>query len=86
MYVIVRSQTSLIVELIGSELSKLSALELENLPYFDFAYTLASANIDQSVPNLATIYMPIRSQMGVIMGQVKPKHLELFALEFGKNC
>ena len=28
---------------------------------FDFVYTLASANIDQSVPNLATIYLPIRS-------------------------
>ena len=50
----------------------------------DFVYTLASANIDQSVPNLATIYMPIRSQMSSIMGQIEPEHLELFALEFGK--
>ena len=40
---------------------------------FDFVYTLASANIDQSVPNLATIYMPIRSQMGLIMGQFEPE-------------
>ena len=32
-YVIMRSQTSLIMDLIGPELSKLSALELENLPY-----------------------------------------------------
>ena len=39
---------------------------------FDFVYTLASANIDQSVPNLATIYMPIRSQMSSIMGQIEP--------------
>ena len=37
---------------------------------FDFVYTLASANIDQSVPNLATIFMPIRSQMSMIMGQI----------------
>ena len=51
---------------------------------FDFVYTLASANIDQSVPNLATIYMPIRSQMSSIMGQIEPEHTELFALEFGK--
>ena len=51
---------------------------------FDFVYTLASANIDQSVPNLATIYLPIRSRMSLIMEQVKPEHLELFALEFGK--
>ena len=50
---------------------------------FDFIYTLASANIDQSVPNLATIYMPIRSRMSSIMGQIEAEHLELFALEFG---
>ena len=28
--------------------------------------------------------MPIRSQMSLIMGQIEPKHPELFALEFGK--
>ena len=47
-------------------------------------YTLTSANIDQSVPHLATIYMPIRSQMSSIMGQIEHEHTELFALEFGK--
>ena len=57
MYVIIRSRSSSILDLIGPELSKLSALELENLPYLT-VYTLASANIDQSVPNLATIYLP----------------------------
>ena len=36
--------------------TELSALELENLPYVTL-YALASANIDQSVPNLATIYI-----------------------------
>ena len=41
---------------------------------FDFVYTLASANIDQSVQNLATICMPIRSQMNLIMGQIEPEH------------
>ena len=74
---------SSIMELMGPELSKLSVLEFENLPY-DFVYTLASANIDQSVPNLATIYMPIRPRMSLIMGQIELEHLELFALEFGK--
>ena len=39
---------SSIMELIGPELSELSALELENLPYLTLL-TLASANIDQSV-------------------------------------
>ena len=33
MYVIIRSRLSLIMDLIGPELSELSALELENLPY-----------------------------------------------------
>ena len=74
---------SLIIDLIEPELSKLSALELENLPYLT-VYTLASANIDQSVPNLYTIYLPIRSQMSLILEQIKPEHAELFALEFGK--
>ena len=74
---------SCIMELIGPQLSELSALELENLPYLTLL-TLASANIDQSVPNLATIYMPIRFQMSSIMGQIEPEHPDLFALEFGK--
>ena len=51
---------------------------------FDFVYTLASANIDQSVANLATIYLPKRSRMCSIMEQIKPEHPELFALGFGK--
>ena len=33
MYVIIRSRISLIMDLIGPELSQLSALELENVPY-----------------------------------------------------
>ena len=51
---------------------------------FDFVYTLASVNIDQSVPNLATIYMLMRFRMSSIMGQIKQEFMELFALEFGK--
>ena len=47
-------------------------------------YTLASANIDQSVPNLATIYMPIRSRMSSIIGQIELEHPDSLALEFGK--
>ena len=76
----VRPSVSLIMELIGPELSELSALELEKIAIFDFVYTLAS---DQSVPNLVTIYMPVRSRMSLIMGQIEPEYLELFALEFG---
>ena len=83
MYMTIRSWMSSIIDLIRRELSKLSALEFENFPYLT-VYTLASANIDQSVPNLATIYMPIKSQMSLIMGQIELEHPELFALEFGK--
>ena len=71
------------MDLIGPELFELSAIELENLPYLTL-FTLASANIDQSVPNLATIHIPIKSQMNSSIGQIKSEHLELFALEFGK--
>ena len=74
---------SSIMDLIGPELYKLSALEFENLPYLT-DYTQASASIDQSVPNLATIYMPIKSRMSLIMGQIELEHPELLALEFGK--
>ena len=83
MYVIIRSRMSSIMDQIRPELFELSALELENLPYLTLL-TLASANIDQSVPNLATIYLPTRSQMSSIIKQIKPEHPELFALEFGK--
>ena len=54
----------------GPELSKLPALELKKLPYLT-VYNLVSANIDQSVPNLATIYKPIRCQRSLIMGQIE---------------
>ena len=36
MYVIIRSQMTLIMDLIGFDLYELSALELENLPYLTF--------------------------------------------------
>ena len=76
---------SCMMELIGPELSELSALELEKLPYLT-VYSLASANIDHSVPNLATIHMPMRARMSSIMGQNEPEHPELLALEYGKIC
>ena len=83
MYMTTRAWMSFIMELFGPELSELSALELKNLPYLT-VYSLASANIDQSVPNLATIHMLMRAWMSLIMGQIELEHPELFALEFGK--
>ena len=49
MYVTKRSPMSLIMDLIGPELSELFALEIAKIAESDFVYTLASANIDQSV-------------------------------------
>ena len=63
---------------------ELFALEFGKTVESDFVYTLASANIDQSVPNFATMYMLIRSRMSLIMVPMEAEHPELFALEFGK--
>ena len=70
---------SSIMELIGPELSELSALELENLPYLTL-FTLWHLQI------LTDQYQtwPIRSRMSSIMCQIEPEHPELFVLEFGK--
>ena len=80
-----RARMSSIMELIGPELSEFSALELENLPYLT-VYSLPSANIDKSLPNLVTIHIPMRARMSSIMGQIEAEHPELFALEFGKDA
>ena len=44
------------MDLIGSELSKLFALEFAKIAKSYFFYTLATANIDQLLPNMVTIY------------------------------
>ena len=72
---------SLIMGLIGPEQQELFALELGKIAAFDFVYSLASTN--QSVPNLVTMYMSIRSQMSLTMGQVIPDQ-GLSALEIEK--
>ena len=65
----IRLRMSLIMDLIGPELSELSTLELENFPY------LTLVNI-WGLP----VYMPIKSRMSLIMGQIELS--ELSALEF----
>ena len=57
---------------IGPEQLELVALELGKIAAFDFVYSLASTSINQSAPNLVTMYMSIRSQMSLIMIQVVP--------------
>ena len=69
---------------IGAEQLELFALELGKIAAFDFVYSLASTNINQSKSNLVTMYMSIRSQMRLIMGQVIPDQSVLSALEIEK--
>ena len=57
---------------IGLEQLELFAFELRKIAAFDFFYSLASTNMNQSAPNLVTMYLSIRPQMSLIMGQVIP--------------
>ena len=52
----IRSWMSSIMGLIRPEHPELFVLELEKL-LFDFVYTLASTDINQSAPNLVKIYI-----------------------------
>ena len=61
---------SSIIGQIESEHPELFALEFGKFAESNFVYIPASTNIDQSVPNLVTIYMPIKSRMSLIMGQI----------------
>ena len=79
-----RARMRLIMGQIEAEHPELFAIEFGKIADSDFVYTLASTNIDQSAPNLVKMYMPIRSRMSSIMGQIELEHLALFALEFGK--
>ena len=74
---------SLIMGLIRLEHLELFALN-KKIAIFNFVYTVASTNTNQSPPNLVKIYMIIRSQMSLIMGLIEPEQLELFALELKK--
>ena len=71
MYVTIRSQMNLIMDLIGPELFELFAFEFAKIAESDFVYTLASLNVDQLVPNMVTVYMTMRFWMSSIMGQIR---------------
>ena len=64
---------------IKSKHLELFALEFGKIAESNFVYTLASANIDQSTPNLC---VTIRSRMNSIMDLIGPELFELSALEF----
>ena len=67
MYIPKRSGMGSIVSQIEAENRELFALEFGKIAEYDFVYTLASTNINQSAPNLAQMYMTIRSRMSLIM-------------------
>ena len=65
---------------IEPERPELFALEFGKNAESDFVYTLTSANIDQTAPNLVKTYVTIRSRMSLIMDLIKPELFELSAL------
>ena len=69
----IRSRMSLIMGLIRPEHLELHALDLKKkkIAIFHFVYTLASTNMNHSVPNLVKIYMTIRSKMSLILGLIR---------------
>ena len=54
------------MDLFGAELSELFPLEFAKIAESDFVYTIASTNVDQSIPNMVTVYM----SMSLIMGKI----------------
>ena len=62
---------SLIMNLIGPELSELFALEFAKIAESNFVYTLPTANVDQLVLNMVTINMTMSSWMSSIMGRIR---------------
>ena len=59
----IRSRMSSTMVIIGPEHPELFAIELGKIAEFDFVYTLASTNMNQSVPNLVKMNTTIRSRM-----------------------
>ena len=76
-----RARRSLIMGQIELEHLELFALEFGKIAESDFVYTLASTNVDQSLPNLVKMYVTIRSQMSTIMDLIGPELSELSARE-----
>ena len=72
---------SLIMGQIELEHPELIALEFGKIAKSYFVYTLASTNIDQPTPNVVKMYVTIRSQMSLIMDQIRTELSELSALE-----
>ena len=77
----IRSRMSYIMVTSGPEHPELFALELRKIAEFDFVYTLASTNINQSVLNLVKAKTTIRSRISSIMDVIRPELSKLSLLE-----
>ena len=82
----IRSQLSSVMEQIEPKHPELLVLEFRKIAEFDFVYTVASTNMNQSALNLVKMYVTIRSHMRSIMDLIGAELSELFALEFVKNA
>ena len=60
---------------------ELFALEFGKIAEYDFVYTLASTNINQSTPNLVKMYVIIRFHISWIMDLIGFELSELYTLE-----
>ena len=72
---------STIMGIIGPEHPKLFALELGKITEFDFINTLASTNINQSIPNLVKLNTTIRSQISSFMDVIGSELLSVLEIE-----
>ena len=77
----IRSRITPIMGQIEAEHPELFALEFVKIAEYDFIYTLASTNINQSAPNLVKLYVIVRSWKSLIMDLIEPELSELSALE-----
>ena len=78
----IRSRMSLIMGQIEPEHLELFALEFRKIAEYDFVYTLASTNINQSAPNLVQMCTTISARMRSIMELIRIELIKLSALEY----
>ena len=77
-----RARMSCIMGQIEPENLELFALDFRKIAKYDFVYTLASTNINQTAPNLVQMCMTIRAWMSSIMELIGPELIKLSALEY----
>ena len=77
----IRSGMSSIMVIIRPENQELFAAELGKIAEFEFVYTLASTDINQSVPNLVKMYVTIIYRRSSIMDVIRPELSKLPELE-----